>query len=46
MALRWTAAAIQEVTKDFRRLKAHKRLPALRGAPAGQPQSLRTLATQ
>src|SRR3954451_6196804 len=27
MALRWTAAAMQEATKGFRRLKAHKQLP-------------------
>src|SRR6187551_3803031 len=30
MALRWTAAAMQEAAKGFRRLKAHKQLPALR----------------
>jgi len=34
MALRWTAAAMQEVTKGFRRLKAHKQLPVLRAALA------------
>jgi putative transposase len=34
MALRWTAAAMQEATKGFRRLKAHKQLPALRRALA------------
>jgi hypothetical protein len=32
MALRWTAAAMQEAAKRFRRLKAHKQLPALRAA--------------
>jgi transposase-like protein len=32
MALRWTAAAMQESAKGFRRLKAHKQLPVLRAA--------------
>ena len=32
MALRWTAAAMQEAAEGFRRLKAHKQLPALRAA--------------
>jgi transposase-like protein len=32
MALRWTASAMQEAAKGFRRLKAHKQLPALRAA--------------
>lgn len=32
MALRWTAAAMEEAAKGFRRLKAHKQLPALRAA--------------
>src|SRR5438445_2544150 len=32
MAMRWTAAALQEAAKGFRRLKAHKQLPALRTA--------------
>src|SRR3954465_7752662 len=32
MALRWTAAAMQEAAKGFRRLKAHKQLPMLRAA--------------
>ena len=32
MAMRWTAAAMQEAAKGFRRLKAHKQLPALRVA--------------
>ena len=34
MALRWTAAGMLEATKGFRRLKAHKYLPALRAALA------------
>ena len=34
MALRWTAAAMNEATKGFRRLKAYKQLPALRVALA------------
>lgn len=34
MALRWTAAGMMEATKGFRRLKAHKQLPALRAALA------------
>ena len=32
LALRWTAAAMQEAKKGFRRLKAFKHLPALRAA--------------
>jgi hypothetical protein len=32
MGMRWTAAAMQEAAKGFRRLKAHKQLPALRTA--------------
>jgi putative transposase len=32
MAMRWTAAAMQEAAKGFRRLKAHKQLSALRAA--------------
>src|ERR1700681_3599555 len=32
MAMRWTAAAMQEAAKGFRRLKAHKQLPTLRAA--------------
>ena len=32
MAMRWTAAAMQEAAKGFRRLKAHKQLRALRAA--------------
>ena len=38
MALRWGAAALQEATKGFRRLKAYKHLPALRAALAKQGQ--------
>ena len=38
MALRWAAAAMQEAMKGFRRLKAHKHLPALRAALAKQGQ--------
>jgi putative transposase len=34
MALRWTAAGMMEATKGFRRLKAHRQLPILRGALA------------
>jgi transposase-like protein len=34
MALRWTAAAMQEASKGFRRLKARKQLPLLRAALA------------
>ena len=32
MALRWTAAAMLEAKKGFRRLKAYKQLPTLRAA--------------
>ena len=32
MARRWTAAAMIEAAKGFRRLKAYKQLPALRAA--------------
>ena len=32
MAMRWTAAEMQEAAKGFRRLKAHKQLPTLRVA--------------
>jgi hypothetical protein len=32
MALRWTATAMQEAEKSFRRLKAHKQLPILKTA--------------
>jgi len=34
MVLRWTAAAMLEAAKGFRRLKAHKQLPVLRAALA------------
>jgi putative transposase len=34
MALRWTAVAMQEASKGFRRLKARKQLPLLRAALA------------
>ena len=34
MALHWTATAMQEATKGFRRLKACKQLPLLRAALA------------
>ena len=34
MALRWTSAAMCEAAKGFRKLKAHKQLPALREALA------------
>jgi putative transposase len=34
MALRWTAAAMNEAKEGFRRLKAYKQLPALRVALA------------
>lgn len=32
MALRWTGAGMLEAAKGFRRLKAHKQLPALKAA--------------
>ena len=34
MALRWTAAAMLEAGKGFRRLKAHRQLPQLKAALA------------
>jgi putative transposase len=34
MALRWTAATMQEAAKGFRRLKARRQLPLLRAALA------------
>ena len=34
MALRWTATAMHEAAKGFRRLKAHEQLPVLRAALA------------
>ena len=36
MALRWTAAAMLEAEKGFRRLKAYKQLPTLRAALIAQ----------
>ena len=38
MAMRWTAAAMMEAKKGFRRLKAYKQLPALRAALNKQSQ--------
>jgi transposase-like protein len=38
MAMRWTAAAMMEANKGFRRLKAYKQLPALRAALNKQSQ--------
>jgi transposase-like protein len=46
MALRWTAAAMQEAAKGFRRLKAHKQLPALRAALEAHRTNRSTLARQ
>jgi putative transposase len=47
MAMRWTAAAMQEAAKGFRRLKAHKQLPALRDAlEANQIRNNGVLARQ
>jgi putative transposase len=47
MAMRWTAAAMQEAAKGFRRLKAHKQLPALRAAwEANQIRNNGVLARQ
>ena len=40
MALRWTAAGMIEAAKGFRKLKAHKHLPALRAALAAHKVSL------
>lgn len=40
MALRWTAAGMIEAAKGFRKLKAHKQLPALRAALAAHNASL------
>jgi hypothetical protein len=34
MALRWTVAGMLEAAKGFRRLKAHRHLPALKAALA------------
>jgi transposase-like protein len=46
MALRWTAAAMQEATKGFRRLKAHKQLPVLRAALAAHQATHRQPALE
>ena len=40
MALRWTATAMLEAEKSFRRLKAHKQLPILRAALLRHQQTL------
>lgn len=40
MALRWTAAGMQEAAKGFRKLKAHKQLPILRAALINHQQRL------
>jgi hypothetical protein len=40
MALRWTATAMLEAKKGFRRLKAHKQLPILRAALLRHRQAL------
>ena len=40
MALRWTATAMLEAEKSFRRLKAHKQLPVLKAALQRHQQSL------
>ena len=40
MALRWTATAMLEGEKGFRRLKAHKQLPILRAALLRHQQAL------
>ena len=40
MALRWTAAGMIEAAKGFRKLKAHRQLPALRAALAAHKLSL------
>jgi transposase-like protein len=42
MALRWTAAGMLEAAKGFRRLKAHKHLPALRAALIAHQAKLTT----
>jgi hypothetical protein len=44
MALRWTAAAMNEAKKGFRRLKAYKQLPALRAALAAHYERRPTIA--
>ena len=45
MALRWTAAGMQEAAKGFRRLKAYKQLPQLKAALAALPSSHATNMT-
>src|SRR6266702_437827 len=40
MAMRWTATAMLEARKSFRRLKAHKQLPILRAALLRHQQAL------
>ena len=40
MALRWTATAMLEAVKGFRRLKAHKQLPILKAALLRHQQQL------
>ena len=40
MALHWTAAAMLEAKKGFRRLKAYQQLPALRTALAAHQAKL------
>jgi hypothetical protein len=42
MALRWTAAAMHEAKKGFRRLKAFRQLPALRAALAAHYEKEQT----
>ena len=42
MALRWTAAAMLEAKKGFRRLKAYKQLPALRAALIARSEQTNT----
>ena len=42
MALRWTAAAMLEAKKGFRRLKAYKQLPALRVALIARSEQTNT----
>jgi hypothetical protein len=42
MALRWTAAAVHEAEKGFRRLKAFKQLPTLRAALAAHYEKEQT----
>jgi putative transposase len=46
MAPRWTAAAMQEAIKGFRRLKAYRQLPMLRTALAAHQSWIRTKAAR